>query len=56
MLEIFTVSTTAQSVYLQQSNSSSDTENVIIEFYMYLIAVFLFFLISIGIIMLIKYR
>lgn len=37
-------------------DSSSDTEKVIIEFYQYLIAVFVIILISIGIIMLIKYR
>ena len=56
MLEIFPVNTAAQSMLLQQSSSSSDAKNLMRDFYPYLLVVFILILITIGLIMLVKYR
>ena len=56
MLEIFPVNTAAQSMSLQQSGPYWDAIKVMRTCYPFLLAAFILILITIGIIMLIKYR
>ena len=56
MLEIFPVNTAAQSMLLQQSGPYWDAIRVMRTCYPFLLAAFILILITIGLIMLVKYR